>query len=101
MFRICASPQHDGDHRGKPGTQVIIVSCPREGLVQVNHECWQNVLFTEGLVRSHTLLTNTPNDVPCFWREGSDTTPCFPVFKLPWREAGPPYHLDDEVDLDQ
>ena len=22
-------------------------------------------------------------------------------FKLPWREAGPPNHLDDEVDSDQ
>jgi hypothetical protein len=22
-------------------------------------------------------------------------------FKLPWREAGPPNHYDDEVDLDQ
>ena len=22
-------------------------------------------------------------------------------FKLPWREAGPPYHHDDEVDSDQ
>jgi hypothetical protein len=22
-------------------------------------------------------------------------------FKLPWREAGPPNHLDDKVDVDQ
>ena len=22
-------------------------------------------------------------------------------FKIPWREAGPPNHLDDKVDLDQ
>ena len=22
-------------------------------------------------------------------------------FKIPWREAGPPNHLDDNVDLDQ
>ena len=26
--------------------------------------------------------------------------PRFP-FKLPWREAGPPNHLDDKVDSDQ
>ena len=23
------------------------------------------------------------------------------TFKLPWREAGPPNHLNDEIDLDQ
>jgi hypothetical protein len=35
------------------------------------------------------------------YREGRYKATYGTEFKLPWREAGPPNHLDDEVDSDQ